>query len=459
MVPWEIENVPDRSARTFSEDHSGCICSGHTSHSHHAGRMRRVTRDISVKISNGLTVKELNAILNLELKSDVSGWTLFVLGYHSKISENDVKRIYRLHRLFTSVHRSAVSIYLSVVDKLCIINISPGTLIKKLLSGGYFDNVEVHKSDVLDGWAKPHIQTEGNESVQDCFSTFFGLVPHVTYDRQPRPTISSGQIIQAIYMPWCPATALVSPVNSFQPLVQTPVLNEIVTEGERIGDSASIIPGMDVCVLYHNMEDNYEDSLIVSSKFADLGAFSSVSVCKYSLPYGSSIPNVVESICSIICPWWKGPCSPLCTHKLSFTRTHRKTTIIGRNWRGVCISRHQTTTGEWSVSIRSHQLLQTGDKITTCHGQKGVGVIKPVEDLPIVETSEGDSVTPDIVVAMSSIVSRQTNGQHYESQSGIKALRNCGIVIVESHSVSKEFDEVEIINGRTGEYFDYNGRR
>ena len=57
--------------------------------------------------------------------------------------------------------------------------------------------------------------------------------------------------------------------------------------------------------------------------------------------------------------------------------------------------------------------MEQGDKLSTPHGQKGVAVtgIMTLENLPVIRTRGGQQLIPDVVVAMSSIVTRQTNGQ------------------------------------------------
>ncbi|KAI5286185.1 hypothetical protein KEM52_002110, partial [Ascosphaera acerosa] len=79
--------------------------------------------------------------------------------------------------------------------------------------------------------------------------------------------------------------------------------------------------------------------------------------------------------------------------------------------------------------------------------------MKPVHNMPFVKTAEGDVVTPDVVAAMSSIVTRQTNGQLYETQSGLDALRQCSTVIVEDDTVPQGFDEGYVYDGGPGNLF------
>lgn len=78
----------------------------------------------------------------------------------------------------------------------------------------------------------------------------------------------------------------------------------------------------------------------------------------------------------------------------------------------------KTATGERYIRIRVVQLChpEVGDKLATCHAQKGViGSIVPVEDLPF--TQEG--ITPDIITNPQCMPSRMTIGQLIEMITGL----------------------------------------
>lgn len=71
----------------------------------------------------------------------------------------------------------------------------------------------------------------------------------------------------------------------FRPLVQTPTLKAMLSAaGDDALSIADEFPGFDVSICYLNLPHNFEDCMVVSKKFVDLGGFSSYSLCRYLLP-------------------------------------------------------------------------------------------------------------------------------------------------------------------------------
>jgi DNA-directed RNA polymerase beta subunit len=113
------------------------------------------------------------------------------------------------------------------------------------------------------------------------------------------------------------------------------------------------------------------------------------------------------------------------------------------------MSSHITTSGEISVRVLSYAQLQTGDKLSTGHGQKGVTNILPIEDMPFGVTDAGEVIYFDIIMAISSVVNRQTNRQIYEAVSGLQAIRNGAPTVTDGTKPNIE-EKVTLIDGATG---------
>ena len=226
---------------------------------------------------------------------------------------------------------------------------------------------------------------------------------------------------------------------------------------EAPGLYTDYLPGENVSILYLNTELNYEDSVMVSSRYVDFGGFSTVSVCKFLLPASSSdsIPPIGSRPCRKVNPWWKSPCAPRCKHNKEWVEESRyhRTVELGRGPTGVLLSSRMTSSGDYDVRLRSFQQLSTGDKVTTGHGQKGVVTIVPVEDMPYAITSTGEKVIPDIIMAMSSVVTRQTDGQLYETSKSLESLREGRALVVPPASTCELSEDVIVRCGITGRPF------
>ncbi|KAI0155066.1 hypothetical protein GGR52DRAFT_566770 [Hypoxylon sp. FL1284] len=451
MVPWEKDSEPDVQARQYDDVHVGFVCAGHTSHSLEAGRMRRVTSDVSVRIFCEATTLDLAALSRATRQKREKGeWFLFCLGLWCKVSRSAVEAVCRSHRLARANGSMSYSVYLNVVRRICMVSISSGVAMKVDSNGRYTDNMEAYRSDAVEASHKPDIQTHGEDAIRTCFSSFFSLVPYISSDRAPRPSISSAQLPQAVCQPFCPATAAVSPNYSFKPLVVTSALASIVNDVVDSDNVADVYPGENPCVLYHNDPLSYEDSLYVSARYVQNGGFSTTSICRYILPYGYPVPVPGQRMCRHLFPWWKTECEDICEHTEEWTSTNGNVHRIGRHATGVGISASPTTSNDMQVKVRSFQHLQTGDKLTTGHGQKGVATIVPYENMPEIVLDDGTVIVPDVVVAMSSIVCRQTNGQLYEGEMGLRAVMDAKIKTVANGEVLDSFTECEVRDSRTG---------
>lgn len=460
MSPGEEKKVANMAMRSWRDEFLGYICSGHTSHSGEAGRVRRVTCDVSVRLLNHDTIDDLGS--TFEYMSDNSGtmsrsrdWTIFCMGIYYMATEDEVKALCRKHRIYSHTKATKYSLHISADLKFINISISSGTLIKLTSSDCYADNIETHSSDRLKVSIKPRIDTTGKDMLRACFSIFFNLIAFIASNRSPRPLISSVQMPQAACLVWCPGNAAVSPCYSFNPLMMTPLYSNILQDIKN--DEASIschIPGENPIVLFLNMEYNYEDAIIISQRYLDNGGFSTISMCSYNLPQNEYIPPVNATMCGILSPWWKSPCQEHCTHR-SEDLTEGKTYTVGYKPTGVVHSITPLKSGEINVRIKSYQQLQRGDKLSMGHGQKGIVVPTPYEDMPRAYSKKHGHIVPDMVMAMSSVVNRQTNGVLYEAAKSIELMYEKAPVphVVVAGEICDVEDDFLVMHSTTGELY------
>lgn len=467
MNAGEDSKVPNVIKREYLEDYLGFICAGHTSHSSEAGRIRRVTCDTRVRVLSSDTVDAIDDLQNflVEYNSAVRTWTIFCMGYYSSASESEVLSIAARHKLKSYSGPTTYSMHVYETSKLVVLSVSSGTILKLTSTGCWADSVEVHHSSHLRTGIRPKIFKIGNDQLRACFSTFFNLIPYISSDRAPRPLFSSVQTPQAVCLPWCPGTAAVSPCYTFNPVVTTPlyadIMNDLNTDTSNV---ASYLPGENVIVLYLNLPGNYEDAILVSRKYLDNGGFSTTSMCTYLLSGSEFVPPLNAIMCAELCRWWKSPCQQGCKHTVSYI-TAKSVYCVGYCPTGILVSSIKHPSGDITVRIRSHQQLQQGDKLSTGHGQKGVGVITDYCDMPIAHHPTQGTVIPDVVVAMSSIVTRQTNGQLYEAAKAMSVMQSgtSAPAVVRACETTDLGEDVEVFSGITGERYatatyDSNGK-
>ena len=460
MAPNESDGIPDVDLREWKDEYVGFVCAGHTSHSTEAGRVRRVTCDTTVRLISNDTLVSLNS-LHMSVMShtkdqpnSMRNWTVFFMGLWCKATLREVMALAIDNATQSGAGVCMYSLYINVHMRVAVLNCASGTLLKLCSNGTWADNAEVYISHHPPGYKDTRIDTTDKDSVRACFSAYFGLWAYMKSNRPPRPLIGSVQTPQAHCLPWCPGTAAVSPCYTFNPLTTTALYESVMKDqADGAANMATYMPGENVGVLYLNMEYNYEDAILVSQRFIDNGGFSSVSMVPYLLSQSEYVPPVGSALCSILSPWWKSPCDPQCTHTKPVEGRPRRISTSQATPSGVVHECERTLQGDLSVKVKSFQCLQHGDKLSTPHGQKGIavtGIMRP-EDLPIIRT-KGYQLIPDVVVAMSSIVTRQTNGQLYEAAKTLELLSTsaripCVVSDNERADVSQDFT---VLDGHTG---------
>lgn len=456
MSPYEPKKKPDMDMRAFRDEHVGFICAAHTSHSFEAGKSRRVAMDVSVRLMCYDMYAAVDGMCTREAFCDESQktWTFFCAGQICKIGEDTLRQLCVYHKLMSIGRDPQFGLYIREELRLCVVSVSSGVLTKLCTNGVWSDNSNAHKSDRLRLGVSPYIATHGRDFHRSCLSGHYNYIPFVEQNAAVRTSISSAQILQAVCLPWCPATAAVSPVYTFKPLVTTKVYARIMAKQESGFDIASYLPGENVCVLYHNLPLNYEDAILVSRRYVEYGGFSTVSICRYLLPPSDYVPPVGSRLCSKLSKWWKSACQYGCKHEKKYLESCRVLSPFGPPT-GVVVSNTVMKSGEQSVKVRSYETFQPGNKVSTSHGQKGVAaaLVDP-EDMPICVTKDGVQIIPDVVMAVSSIVTRQTLGQVYESGASIQRLMHPHLSkVIAADEVAPLGENVTVIDGITGKTF------
>ncbi len=458
MCPAEGDDEIDRGAREYSDDYVGFICAGHTSHSTEAGRVRRVSSNCRVRILSHSVVDWFERLANLtgEGLGQKHSWTVFCMGKYCRATEDQFLSLVKFRRASSLAGDVSASLHIDSTNKLAVISISSGVLFKLTTNGFWVDNVEAYSSSKVQFSIRAFIDTKGNDAVRACQSTFFSTKPYIKSDRAPRPLIASVQLPQATCLPHCPGTAAVSPCYTFKPIVTTSLYNDVMRDQEDgNANIATYLPGENVGVLHLNTEYNYEDSMIVSQKYVDNGGFSSVSVCSYLIGKNEYVPGCGKSLCTLLSPWWKSACPGNCTHDKEKLGKRKVVNAGSRFTSGVVHSCVAQDSGDQLVRVLSYEQLQRGDKVSNGHGQKGIAVIVPPEDMPMVVHPVHGQIVPDVVMAMASVINRQTNGQLYEACKSMSMLKNKEPMpfVVGEGDVFDVSDECRVFRGCDGKVF------
>jgi hypothetical protein len=455
----EDEGTYDIEKRTYTKHMEKFICGLHTSHSEDAGKSRRVTAFTRIRV---LSQNALWMALYTDNNrpSDYGPWTIYCMGqtFNSDLSgvammvENMRKSLRDYHSSqfsYPNVYNMPAppTFFICYSERYLFICISPGVLLRSTPDEMMVDSAMYHMQKTNPIHMLTKFPDYGYESRKYNYSGFALMYPFLEYDAQPRITFASHQTVQAKAMPWAPATAKVTPCYVSNPLVSTQFTRDMLADQKSNPDAIwDLVPGQDMIVCFMNLPLNFEDAMVVSSRFADFGGFSSLSVCTFRVPINDKIPQIGEQLCRKKYPWWKMPCTRYCICHGSNPKSQYKTISPTHGGKIVSPSRSPTGTvletnlenGEYQIRVSSFAQVLDGDKLSSPHGQKGVMVLTDPADLPIIVLEDGSSMTADLYMAVGSIVSRQTVGQVYEAWAGWRAAKD-GI-----SNLVAEFDEKAI---------------
>ncbi|KNZ57681.1 DNA-directed RNA polymerase, partial [Puccinia sorghi] len=378
MAPWELDNEPELEAGTYNTTSLGFICAAHTSHSTDVGRVGRLCTGATVRVSDALVqdqyVHLAESLCNRTFKSKHSDnrvrYLVFVCGYYAYFTEAETEALCTEVVDRSEGRKKAITCHMYRSAKLLVLSDSSGVVLRPHTAGKYGDNLCFNKVARGSPQVTTHMKPTSDSSALDFqFSAFFQLWPYVEYDRPPQPLLSSGQILQAMALPWAANVSSTS------------------YEDEGATEVACIPGGINVSMCLANLSNTYEDCIGVSRKAAEKGLFSHVNLCTFSLPGNTPIPPKG-------CECYKS-----------------------QVW-GVLYNTIQESDGSISVKAMRYARAVTGNKLATPHGQKGVMYIMEESKMPVGVLDDGSKIEFDVVMSLSSVVNIQTLGQYFEMVRG-----------------------------------------
>lgn len=427
----EQEGTKDLEKRAFDEKYLHTICIGSTPHNADAGKVRRL---VSYTRARMLSSKPLWSLEDILYKIPSTGeWVVHCMGSTFDTTEEGISL------MVNSMQEGLITYGKSQFDypnhyylpapptfmvyhksKVLTISIAPGVVIKQAETGDMGDSAMI--SDQKPGNIVSPIKSKMN-GIRDTHNPYYMHFSYPNENQQPRQAFSNSQTVQCQGLPWGPSNARITPNYVSNPLIGTK-FSRMVEEDHLANDEAiwDVMPGQNVVVCFAALPLNYEDSIVVSQKFADMGGFSNTSIVPVRLREREEIPEVGERICGKKYKWWKVPCSSSC---VCYTGQRNDNLIsVKREPTGIVDSVKTTKDGGISVHVLSFSQFNSGDKLGSIHGQKGVATVMPYHDLPPFITEHGESMIADVYISPASVISRQTHGIVYESGASWRAARD-----------------------------------
>ena len=412
----------DYSLRDNCKHLKGFVDCIYTPTSLEAGRIRSIVHGVRFRMVTDSTLSSASALIQIAcqdagqavIRTDVTAeledlisddsWIFHFCGVTMPISSYTAVSI--ISHWLSLIGPSRPSLHTFPKQRVLSMAVTPGCLVRpvSVLSAAqtpmedrfWIDSTVFRSKRMMSlyGYDVPPV----SDALEYCKS-FAHLVPYCVLDDPPRPLLASGMSTQALCLPRTEMMSTVTPRNRVDPLVQTPLMSTIASEIED--STAMSIPGFPLLVAYINMRGNYEDSIIVSSRVADLGVFDHDGYVSHPLP--------------------------------SFSANVRPGSRVGEgtDWfrpadQGQVLLLGESQTKSRFATVKMKQCkLRVGDKIATQHGQKfTISQILSEDELPTcIDTQTGVEFKPHVVVAASSVHNRGTLGQIYESWLGFDRVR------------------------------------
>lgn len=457
----EKEGTKDVVKRTYDKKYLGFLCCGYTSHSSDAGKTRRLCAFTRIRVSSKTPLWPIADHIN-EIP-DKGDWLIYCMGLTMSTTEKGITTIIKyfnigLERYYASQFDwpnvsacpSPPTYIVYPEDKVLYVSVSPGVVLRSTPSDSMADSSMIKDQCQTKMLRKITLPTLGDDSIKYFYNAWYLHAYLTKLNRQPRPLFACGQLTQGVFYPWSPATARVSPSHGSSPMVATQYTRDMEDDWSKNPDAIwDVFPGEDMTVCFLNLPENFEDSMMISSKFADMGGFSTISECTYRISEKDSLPKQGERLCGKKYKWWKMPCSSSC--KCMMPGATDDMINAGRVPTSLVTSVDRTKDGAISIKILSFAQFMTGDKISMTAGQKGVAHIVEYEDLPMIVMKDGSSFVADLYMAVGSVVSRQTNGMIIESELAMRGAMK-GEKVTVGYADDCDLDECAyLMNGITGQ--------
>lgn len=445
------------------------LCAGHTAHSLEAGRVRRVCMGTYVRVFGKEVLTKLEKGLKIvnRYNTGTRDYTLFCMG---KITMSNIVSLTALRNFFKSAAGNKCqtpSLSINVRTKMAMLSVCSGELLRKDINGTVISTTTITSSPWPDNKFVPEFPaTDDPRMLSYYFSVFFQLIPYLVYDRPPRTPIASVQHIQAVASPYGVGTSSVQPTHISRPMVSTSLVEEIINDASA--GMPDNMPGEDLVVGFLNHNATYEDCITLSKSSATRGLFNYMAYSSNVVNSTEQIPEISEMAHISTNRWWKtynnkfvdndiskryiGKCAnakrSIDQVKLQSERGRHVHSEVDE--RGKVISKSVTTSGQISVKVLRYCMPAEGDKLATGHGQKGTLKLVEEEDMPYGIDDRGEVIKFDMIISLTSIASRLTEGQYYEMIAGVEAARQQRRLVISPEELSYGHPETVIYDGTTG---------
>jgi hypothetical protein len=207
-----------------------------------------------------------------------------------------------------------------------------------------------------------------------------------------------------------------SPLRCVPPLVVTQAAMDMLGDS----DSLDLIPGETVKLCLANLNDNYEDCIVVCRERALEGMLAYSEIVVVNIRDTDTDIPIGEKITMEKYDWW-------CL-----------------STEAVVVGSTLSQSGDRQLTLLHTATITDGDKVATHHGQKGVIKLTSRDDMPYGVDRNAGRIDFDMIISVSSAVSQVTLGQIYEMKAGYVAL-SLGWTITDTEYI-RDYGNSHVLN-------------